>query len=76
MIGDIDARIPLGSGRLVGDPETGLPRSKAEARKWVRHHWADLIRQSDMGAVAELASDHINAVWGDECDRIYARLTA
>ena len=52
----------------------GEPKNKREARRWVREHWADMVRQSDMGAVADLGNDHIDAVWGEECERIANRL--
>lgn len=52
----------------------GLPENKTEARKWVRKHWASVIRNADMGDVAELNNDHLDAVWSDECIRISVRL--
>ncbi len=51
-----------------------LPRNKTEARRWVRHHWADLIRGSDMGAAGDLDCPHLEEVWDDECRKIAARL--
>jgi hypothetical protein len=53
-----------------------LPRNRREARKWVREHWAALIRAADMGAVADLESDMIDDVWSDECQRIAERLSS
>jgi len=51
------------------------PTSKRAARKWIRSHWADLIGFADIGGVADLKNDHLDAVWSDECRKIAARLT-
>ena len=48
----------------------GLPTAKADARRWIREHWADLIGLADMGGVGDLECDLLNAVWSDECARI------
>lgn len=56
------------------DGPSSTPKSKHEARQWVRQHWADVIAASDMGAVGELNNDHIDGVWDDECDKIAERL--
>lgn len=53
----------------------GEPQNKREARAWIREHWATLIGQADMGAVADMANDHLDAVWSDECRKIADRLT-
>lgn len=50
------------------------PKDRREARKWVREHWADLIKYSDMGAVGDTGNDFIEAVWDDECEKIAKRL--
>jgi hypothetical protein len=45
--------------------------TKAEARAWVRDHFAEFIEQAD------LQMDHpeeVEAVWGDECTKIAERL--
>lgn len=56
------------------DGPSSIPRSKREARRWVRQHWADVIAASDMGAVGELNNDHLDRVWLDECEKISERL--
>lgn len=49
--------------------------SMAHARRLVREHWAELIRCSDMGAMADLDSaELVGVVWTDECARIANRL--
>ena len=50
------------------------PRNKREARLWVRRHWSDFIAYADMGGVADLKNDHLDAVWGDECLRVSKRI--
>jgi hypothetical protein len=52
----------------------GEPKNIHEARQWVREHWAYLIDHADMGAVADIGNDHLDAVWSDECKKIAARL--
>ncbi|MGQ2942955.1 MAG: hypothetical protein ACT6Q7_03020 [Blastomonas fulva] len=51
------------------------PHNKREARRWVRAHWADMVRNSDMGAVADLDNEHLEEVWDDECRKIADRLS-
>lgn len=51
-----------------------MPTNTREARRWVRLHWADLINQADMGGVGDMECDAIDAIWGDECVKIAARL--
>jgi hypothetical protein len=50
------------------------PKTKHEARRWIRLHWAYLIDHADMGAVGELENDALDAVWSDECRKIANRL--
>ncbi len=51
------------------------PTNKREARKLVRAHWADLIKCCDMGAIGDMANDHLDAVWDDECKKIAKRIS-
>lgn len=51
-----------------------LPKTKREARQWVRSHWAAMINYADMGGVADLGSDLIEEIWEDECAKIAGRL--
>lgn len=51
-----------------------LPKTRMEARRWIRHHWAEIIRQADMGAVADMECPALDAIWQDECVAISQRL--
>jgi len=52
----------------------GEPNGRREARRWIRQHWADLIRGADMGGVGDMNNDFLDEVWEDECRRISERL--
>lgn len=52
----------------------GIPTNRREARSWVRQHWADMISNSDMGAIGDMENDFIDDVYQDECRKIAERL--